>query len=149
MKKIIFLYLFLFIINTINAQDNTQPTPPSKPVILTRAEIMPSFICEDNIYNEHNYPKGSACLIDFIELNLIYPSPLPENFEGGKVIVNFYIDEEGNVCNPIIVKNPFNDERFATEALNVVKKMPPWKPGMQNGEVVKVYYTLPVTFKLQ
>jgi TonB family protein len=120
-----------------------------EPVILTRSEVMPKFICKEDIYDKYDYPKGTNCVNQFIEDNLIYPNPLPENFEGGKVIVNLYIDEEGNVCNPNIVKNPFNDERFAEAALEVVKKMPAWEPGKQNNIPAKVYYTMPVTFKLQ
>ena len=65
----------------------------------------------------------------------------------GQVMVMFVVDKDGSVVEPQVVKkvDPLLDE----EALRVVKLMPKWKPGMQRGEIVRVKYTIPVSFRLQ
>ena len=62
--------------------------------------------------------------------------------------MKFYIDEAGNINNPIIIKDGVGGGA-SNEALRLINKMPSWIPGTQNGNKVKVYYTLPITFKLE
>ena len=70
-----------------------------------------------------------------------------ENNIQGRVSVKFVVNEEGNVSDVQVVKGIGGgcDE----EAVRVVKKMPSWKARKQNGRAVKVWYTLPITFKLE
>ena len=58
------------------------------------------------------------------------------------------MDTDGSIRDPKIVKDPVGGG-CGEEAVRVVGKMPKWTPGSQRGKPVKVYYTLPVTFKLQ
>jgi len=126
---------------------NNLDTLNKEPVISTRLEVMPSFRCESDRINQFNFSNTTfTCLNEHINSNLVYPYPLPENYEGGKVIVNFYVDIDGSIKNPKVVKNPLIDERFANAALDVVKSMPAWLPGKQNGVPARCYYTLPITF---
>lgn len=77
----------------------------------------------------------------------MYPEIAKESNIQGRVTVKFVVNEEGNVSDIIVVKGIGGgcDE----EAVRVVKKMPKWKPGKQNGRPVKVYFSLPITFRLE
>ena len=117
------------------------PPPPEKKEevkqevvnkVYTVAEQMPSF-------------KGNVN--QWLAQNLTYPATAAENGIQGKVVLKFVVDENGNVSDVQVVRSV--DPSLDREAVNTVKRMPKWNPGMQNGQPVKVWYTLPVTFKLQ
>ncbi|HLO69251.1 MAG TPA: TonB family protein [Flavipsychrobacter sp.] len=105
-------------------------TEPNK--ILTYSEVLPSF---------------NGDLIAYLQKNLQYPSFAKENNIEGRVTVQFVVNEDGSIGNAIIKKGIGGG--CNEEAIRVVMNMPKWKPGMQNGRPVKVYYTLPITFMLQ
>ena len=65
----------------------------------------------------------------------------------GRAIVQFIVDKEGNIVQPKVVRgvDPYLDK----EAVRVVKSMPKWIPGKQNGKAVRVKFTVPVMFRLQ
>ena len=92
------------------------------------------------------YPGGSAAMMTFLRDNIKYPADAVKDSIQGRVIVQFVVDKQGNVVNPTLMRkvHPSLD----AEALRVVGAMPKWKPGKQNGEVVNVKYTLPVTFRM-
>ncbi len=113
-----------------------EPEAPKEPEIFDRAEVMPV------------YPGGVPELMKFLQKNIRYPSLARENGLEGKVIVKFYIDTDGTVREPSVLKDGVGGG-CGDEAIRVVKSMPKWTPGSQRGKSVKVYYTLPVTFKLQ
>lgn len=83
----------------------------------------------------------------FLQKNLRYPEMAKEAGISGKVIVNFIIDEEGNILKATILKGigAGCDE----EALRVIKLMPKWTPGMNNGKPVKVSFNQVIVFRLQ
>ncbi|HUM52414.1 MAG TPA: TonB family protein [Chitinophagales bacterium] len=112
-----------------------EPEAPKEPEIFDRAEVMP------------NFPGGIAELMGFLKKNILYPSLARENGLEGKVIVKFYVDTDGTVREPVVLKDGVGGG-CADEAIRVIKKMPKWTPGTQRGKPVKVYYTLPVSFKL-
>jgi TonB family protein len=90
------------------------------------------------------YPGGDAALLDFIRKNAKYPEEAKANKIQGRVIVRFVVNENGNVEDAIIMKGvePSLDE----EAIRVVNSLGQFKPGMQGGKPVSVYYMVPVTF---
>lgn len=92
------------------------------------------------------FPAGFEGLMEYLRANVQYPKEAHEKQIHGRVIVTFVVDKEGNATRPQIVRgiDPLLDE----EALRVVCNMPKWIPGRQNGEVVSVSYTLPITFSL-
>ncbi|HRB92485.1 MAG TPA: TonB family protein, partial [Chitinophagales bacterium] len=112
-----------------------EPEQPKEPEIFDRAEVMPT------------YPGGPVEMMKFLSKNIKYPSLARENNLEGKVIVKFYVDTDGTVKSPEILKDGVGGG-CADEAVRVVKTMPKWSPGTQRGKNVKVYYVLPVTFKL-
>lgn len=113
-----------------------EPEAPKEPEIFDRAEVMPG------------YPGGVPELMKFLQKNIRYPSLARENGLEGKVIVKFYVDTDGTVREPTVLKDGVGGG-CGDEAIRVVKAMPKWTPGSQRGKPVKVFYTLPVTFKLQ
>ena len=105
-----------------------------KPQIFTYVEQMPEF------------PGGLTELTKFLSKNLRYPPAARENGIEGRVVLQFVVDESGKISDIQVLRDIGGGT--AEEAQRVVKMMPPWKPGKQNGNPVKVYYKLPVTFKL-
>lgn len=93
------------------------------------------------------FPGGMGKLMEYISKNMQYPAEAQKQKVGGRVVVQMVVDAEGNVTNPRILQgvNPLLDK----EALRLMKDMPKWTPGKQNGEAVAVKYTLPVMFQLQ
>ena len=99
--------------------------------VFTVAEVMPSF------------PNVNAWLASHIQ----YPAVAAENGVQGRVIVKFVVGRDGSVSQAQIVRGV--DQSLDREALRVVNSMPKWSPGMNNGQPANVWFTLPITFKLQ
>ena len=92
------------------------------------------------------FPGGMAECLKFIGKNIKYPTIAQENGVQGRVIIQFVVNQDGSIVDPVVVRSvdPYLDK----EALRVIKMMPKWKPGMQKGQPVRVKYTVPVTFRL-
>ncbi len=102
----------------------------------TRApDVMPEF------------PGGRKGLQDYLSRNIQYPQMAMESAIEGQVMVTFVVDENGAVTDARIVKHLGGG--CDRESLRVVNAMPRWKPGVKNNKPVKVYYSVPVTFKMQ
>lgn len=93
------------------------------------------------------YPGGMKELFKFLQDNLKYPESAKKNNVQGRVIVQFVVEKDGTPTEFNVVRSV--DPDLDAEALRVMKTMSKWKPGMQRGEVVRVKYTVPVTFRLQ
>lgn len=93
------------------------------------------------------FPGGEAEMYSFIKKNLNYPVVDQEMNIQGRVTVRFVVSKTGEITNIQLVKgiSPTCDK----EAMRVIKNMPRWIPGKQNGEPVSVYFILPVVFRLQ
>jgi len=105
------------------------------PPILTIVEKMPVF------------PGGEQELFNYLNKNIKYPAIARENGIQGRVFVTFVVDAEGKVKDAKILRGLGSG--LDDEALRVVRNMPAWKPGMQNGRVVQVQYNLPIVFTLK
>ncbi len=113
-----------------------QPPVEEKPVeIFKSVEQMPQF------------PGGDEALIKFLSSHINYPPMAAENNIQGRVIVQFVVDKTGKVGEVKVVR--LVDKDLDREAVRVCKLLPKFTPGRQNGQPVPVWYTLPVTFKLQ
>lgn len=93
------------------------------------------------------FPGGVEALIKYLTDNLEYPKEAEEDSVGGRVIVSFVVDKEGNVVEPAEIVKSIHPALDA-EALRVVKAMPRWTPGKMKGKPVAVKYTLPIMFNL-
>lgn len=92
------------------------------------------------------FPGGESAMQEFIRDNFVYPESARENGEQGTVFVQFVVGTDGSIGNVTVVKgvSPSLDR----EAKRVVKKMPNWLPGKQDGELVRVRYTLPISCRI-
>ena len=127
MKKVLLLAFCLLIANiNIFAQQNT---------IYEIVEEIPEF------------PGGVAKMNEYLGNNIIYPEYAVDNNIEGKVILEFVIDIDGTITD-IKIKHSVH-ESLDNEALRVVKSMPKWKPGKNDGKLVRVKYTLPIGFSLE
>ncbi|MBD5284405.1 MAG: energy transducer TonB [Bacteroides sp.] len=99
------------------------------------------------VEQQAEFPGGQAALMKWLGNNIRYPESAQANGVQGRVIVKFVVEKDGSIGATTIVKGV--DKDLDKEALRVVKKMPKWQPGKNNGSPVRSYFTLPVTFKLQ
>ena len=93
------------------------------------------------------FPGGNAALFEYLSKHIKYPVIAEENGIQGRVIVTFVVERDGSITDVKVVKSV--DPSLDKEAQRVVKSMPRWIPGKQNGSAVRVKYTVPVTFRLQ
>jgi TonB family protein len=93
------------------------------------------------------FPGGPAALMEYLSKNVRYPEEAYKNGIQGRVIVTFVVNKDGSISEASVVKSV--DPQLDEEALRVAYSMPNWIPGRQNGEPVRVKYTVPITFKLQ
>ncbi len=115
------------------------PEPPKHVVeetkIFTVVEQMPM------------YPGGDAALMGYLRDNIHYPTVAAENGVQGRVVVGFVVERDGSITDVKVLRSV--DPSLDREAMRVVKSMPRWTPGKQNGSAVRVKYQVPVTFRLQ
>ena len=107
---------------------------------------------EDSIYEVVDqmpqFPGGDAEFFSFITKNKRYPVvSCYENSISGKVICQFVVEKDGSVTNITILRSL--DPTCDKEAVRIIKLLPIFIPGKQNGQAVRVYYTIPVTFKME
>lgn len=99
------------------------------------------------VEQQAEFPGGQGALMKWLSNNIRYPEAAQQNDIQGRVIVKFVVEKDGSIGAASIVKGV--DKDLDREALRVVKKMPKWQPGKNNGVAVRSYFNLPVTFKLQ
>ena len=93
------------------------------------------------------FPGGMKELMTYLKDNIKYPKAAQDKKVQGRVIVLFVVEKDGTPTEFNVLRSV--DPDLDAEALRVMKEMPKWKPGMQRGQVVRVKYTVPVTFRLQ
>jgi protein TonB len=93
------------------------------------------------------YPGGDAALMQYLSSHIKYPVIAEENGIQGRVVCTFVVEKDGSITDVRVVKSV--DPSLDKEAVRVIKSMPKWIPGKQNGSAVRVKYTVPVTFRLQ
>ena len=114
-----------------------QPEPPKEEEtkVFDVVEQMPSF------------PGGPSALMQYLSSNIKYPVVAEENGVQGRVVCTFVVERDGSITDVRVIRSV--DPSLDKEAVRVVKSMPKWIPGKQNGSAVRVKYTVPVTFRLQ
>lgn len=98
------------------------------------------------VENMPEFPGGVKEMYQFIGKVLRYPSAAANNGIEGKVVIEFVVDKEGNVGEFKVLRGLAGG--CTEEVIRILKNMPKWKPGKQQGRAVPVYYTLPVSFDL-
>lgn len=125
----------LAILLMVNTNAMAQNKKAANDKVLEKAEVMPEF------------PGGEQAMMKFVSENVQYPEEAKEKEISGRVLVGFIVEKDGSVNEVKIVRGIGGgcDE----EAVRVVKAMPKWKPGKQDGKTVRVSYTMPFFFKMQ
>lgn len=105
---------------------------------------------DDDVYDVvekmPKFPGGGAELMKYLSSNIKYPVEAHKAGIQGRVVVSFVVNKDGTVKDAKIVRSV--DKSIDAEALRVISAMPKWQPGYQDGKVVSVRYTVPVTFRL-
>ncbi|MGI4762582.1 MAG: TonB family protein [Janthinobacterium lividum] len=134
-----FLLVVFFLFTTLAGQAQTfQTTEPlggaarASPAVLNYAEQMPAFA------------GGEVALHRYLATQIKYPAAAWQRGLSGQVVVQFVVDEQGRVLEPIVVKTTAAD--FNDEARRLVWLMPRWEPGRDHGQPVRVRCTLPIVF---
>lgn len=121
-----FVLLFCFMTSTAQTKKND--------MVFDVVEVMPQF------------PGGQIAMLKYIMENMKYPEQAMKEGIQGRVAVRFIVEKDGSISDvkPILSVHPLLNK----EAVRVVKSMPKWTPGKQNGKPVRVRFNLPVMFKL-
>ncbi len=137
--------------NVDNGQDDrTQFQTAVEEVVVEKKEEKPKEVKEEIhtlVEQMPQFPGGDAALMKYLSSHINYPPMAAENNVQGKVILQFVVEKDGRVGEVKIARSV--DKDLDKEAIRVVKSLPKFTPGRQNGYPVRVWYTLPVNFKLQ
>ena len=90
-----------------------------------------------------SFPNGEKALMEYLQTNCKYPQ-VKDSIDG-RVVISFTVESDGSITEAKVVKSLA--PAYDAEALRVVKAMPKWEPGRQNGEATSVKYTIPITFR--
>ena len=136
MKKIVSLFVMFMMALGAQAQsvDNVNSNA-AKESVYDQVEVKPEF------------PGGMPALVKYLQENIKYPSAALAEKAQGKAFVRFVVEKDGSITNTEIIKSTGNIY-LDKEALRVASNMPKWKPGMQQGKPVRVFFMLPISFKL-
>jgi protein TonB len=123
----------------LKAKEAIAPPPPptheEENKVFEAVEQMPTF------------PGGAGALQKYLHDNVRYPVVAQENGVQGRVVISFIVERDGSITDVNVVKSI--DPSLDQEASRVVRSMPHWIPGKQNGSAVRVKYNVPVSFRLQ
>lgn len=119
--------------DTTTTATNQKKTTDEKK-IFSNPETMPQF------------PGGTKALAKYLSTKIKYPQEARKAGAQGRVILNFIVGADGSISNVKTLKSVH--PALDAEAIRVIKAMPKWTPGRQNGKNVRVKYTIPVNFKM-
>ena len=101
----------------------------------------------DEVEKMPEFPGGMSEMMRFVSDNIRYPKDAMEAKKEGRALVEFVIETDGSITDVSVVKEVYPS--IDAEAIRVVKSMPKWTPGEQDGKKVRVKFTMPIVFKLQ
>ena len=138
------------IITTVKHQKEIDNEEYPTRIIGANSTIDLGFAKPDNVFDEVDempqFPGGMAGLMQYPSTNVRYPEDAKESGAQGRVIVSFIVEKDGSISYARVTKPTYSS--LDDEALRVVSNMPKWTPGKQNGEAVRVKYSIPVSFRL-
>jgi protein TonB len=130
----------------IEAKDVFIPPPPPKEVAVVKVEEPKEEQVFVMVEQQPEYPGGEKAMYGFLSKNINYPAAATRANISGRVTVQFVVEKDGSIGTVKVLKGiGFGCDE---EAVRVIKSMPKWSPGKQNGRAVRVYYTIPVVFQL-
>ena len=136
MKRLILMSLMAICsLTTVLAQKTVVSQKDQKEEPFNVVEDMPAF------------PGGMEAMIQFLSSNIQYPADAQKQKVDGRVLVKFVVEKDGSITEVKVIKPAFPS--LDAEAIRVVKAMPKWKPGYQNGQAVRVQFAMPINFSLK
>jgi len=132
MKNILAVILFVATAATLSAQIKEDSTAHSN-AIFTMVQQMPKF-------------EGN--LSQYLSTHITYPEKERRNNITGTVYITFVVEKDGSISGAKVLRGVANGPGLDSTALAVVKGMPEWDPGLQNGHQVRVQFNLPINFQL-
>lgn len=152
----------LLLLNNIDAmarimnRQATEPVPTQKTVVVPAPETLSIEVStllppdDDKVYQVVDvmpeFPGGQTELLKYLARSVKYPEESVKNKEKGRVQLTFIINKDGSISDVKVVKEV--TPALDAEAIRVVQAMPTWTPGKVKGKIVRVAYTVPITFKL-
>lgn len=106
-------------------------------------------IIEDFVDVDASFPGGVPAMMKYLSKNIQYPERGIQAGAQGRVTLRFVVGKDGQIENVTVAKGVPGCPECDQEAVRVVRGMPKWNPAQNKGKVVKSYFNLPVTFKLQ
>ena len=140
MKKQIFLTMMASVLMLSSSVNLMATTPENNPTEDKQERVF------DVVEGMPQYPGGIPQMMKFIISNIKYPKDAIKKGMQGAVVVQFVVEPDGSVSNVHVVRSVFPS--LDTEAVRMVKAMPKWSPGMQNGKPVRVRFNVPIRFSL-
>jgi len=153
-KALLTLPLFALLLFA-NCKSNGNDKPAEKKTIETTETVETQAV--ETVVNDDSevygavevfpeYPGGTTAMFEFIQKNLKYPESAKEKGLEGRVFIGFVVEKDGSLSSFQVLRGVCDE--IDAEAVRVLKMMPKWKPGMNNGEPVRVQYTMPFKFQL-
>nr|WP_294943884.1 M56 family metallopeptidase [uncultured Mucilaginibacter sp.] len=98
------------------------------------------------VEQQPGFPGGNEACAKYLSTNIRYPADARKNKVQGRVVTSFVVNKDGTIGDVKVLRGiGYGADE---EAVRVIKNMPKWYPGMQNGRAVNVQYTLPISFTL-
>jgi protein TonB len=130
----------------VDAVDAFIPPPPPEEVKIVAIEKPKEEEIFTAVEQNPEFPGGTSAMYKFLGENIKYPASAQRANVSGRVFVKFVVEKDGSIGNVEVMKGiGFGCDE---EALRVIKSMPKWNPGRQNGKNVRVFYNMPVVYKL-
>ena len=130
--------------------DQDKPLPPPNIPLGTKNVQVDEEVDQaifEVVEEQPEFPGGMEALLKYLAKNINYPESAVDNGIQGKVMVRFVVERDGSVSAVETYKRV--DPALDKEAVRVVKTLPKWKPGRQQGKAVRTRYIVPVVFRLQ
>ena len=120
--------------------------PKSNYVFVLQKDGTSSEKTFDVVEQMPQFPGGPATMMEFLKENIRYPEEAQKKGLQGRVVVSFIVRKDGSIDNCHVARSV--DPLLDAEAVRVIRSMPNWTPGMQDGKAVAVRYNVPVSFRL-
>ncbi len=116
-----------------------------------KAQTHKDTTTDDKVYDVceqmPTYEGGDAALLKYLTDSVKYPELAKKHGVQGRVVIGFIVEKDGSLTDIKVLRSV--DITLDAEALRVVKGMPKWIPGCHDGQLVRVEYNVPVSFRLK
>ena len=112
----------------------------------TKEDVSADNTVRDVVEQMPSFPGGKEAMMSYVSRSIKYPTVAEENGTQGLVIVSFVVEKDGSISGAKVIRSV--DPSLDKEALRIIRSMPRWTPGKQDGKPVRVKYTVPVSFRL-